>query len=142
MKLLIQHGQTTFEMQAQTEELVQEIMARLETICGVLVRQQKLILKGKVLDSRATLSEAAIKKDGTKIMLIASAGGGPTQVPVCGSSGFQAHVQNGGLLVNPASMFHVHAWLLAGPACRQRGCQAESSCCQGARPGHAGIQVP
>ena len=82
MKLLIQHGQNTFQIQAETDELVGDLMARLETVhqCGVLARHQKLILKGKVLDSRATLSEANIRKDGAKIMLIASAGGGPTQV--------------------------------------------------------------
>ena len=80
MRLFVQHGQTTFEMQAQTEELIEDLMARLETVSGVLARQQKLILKGKVLDSRATLSEANVTKDGAKIMLIASASGGPTQV--------------------------------------------------------------
>ena len=80
MKILVQHGQTNIELQVVSEDLVEDVMRQVEAASGVLARQQKLIHRGKVLDSRATLLEANIK-DGAKIMLLSSMGGGSsTQV--------------------------------------------------------------
>ena len=78
VKLLIQNGRETVEMQARSDELIFGIKTRLEGLSGVLARQQKLIHKGKVLLSGATVQECKLK-DGAKIMLMASSGGGSTQ---------------------------------------------------------------
>ena len=77
-RLLIQHGRETIDLQAAPEETIADVMKKVETLSGVLARQQKLIHRGKLLPSSATVQECHLKS-GAKVMLMSSSGGGSTQ---------------------------------------------------------------
>ncbi|KAK9807010.1 hypothetical protein WJX72_010701 [[Myrmecia] bisecta] len=73
MKLVVKHGKETCELDCGAEAKVEDVMAQLETLTGVITRKQKLIFQGKVLLPSQTL-EAAKLKEGSKLMLMAGTG--------------------------------------------------------------------
>jgi hypothetical protein len=134
VRLLVQHGRETVEVQADPADKISDVMKKVESLSGVLARQQKLIYKGKTLPSTATIQECSLQ-NGAKIMMMSSAGGGSTQA---GSHGTRPHH----ILFHRRCQHHLMSWkaltesprlMLAGHAGSQGGGRAQSSDGQGAR---------
>ena len=77
LKLTIKHGKASYDISADGSSLVSDLMQQIERLTGVLIREQKLVCQGKVLNSAASL-EASKVRSGAKLMLLA--GGSQTQV--------------------------------------------------------------
>ena len=80
MKLHVTHGRTVHELVVEPSTTLQDVRAQLQDLTGALPRTQKLICKGRVLESGDLTVEAAKLKDGAKLMLLCGAPG--TQTPV------------------------------------------------------------
>lgn len=82
MKLHVTHGRTVHELVVEPSTTLQNVRAQLQDLTGALARTQKLICKGRVLDSGDLTVEAIKLKDGAKLMLLCGAPGTQTQVRI------------------------------------------------------------
>lgn len=67
----VTYGKSKINLDVREGQLVEELQKCLQEQTGVIMRKQKLIFKGRVLESSQRLDEAKIK-DGSKILLISS----------------------------------------------------------------------
>ena len=80
MKLHVTHGRTVHELVVEPGTTLQDVRAQLQDLTGALARTQKLICRGRVLESGEHTVEAAKLRDGAKLMLLCGAPGTQTQV--------------------------------------------------------------
>lgn len=71
--LVVQFGKESHGLELGADAVVEDVQQMMEERVGVIARNQKLIYKGKVLQSRKSLVECGVKKGG-KILLLASVG--------------------------------------------------------------------
>jgi Ubiquitin family len=96
MKLKIQLGSSVHDIEIAESAKGIDLKEEIENSLRVLVRTQKLIFKGKVVNDKEILSERSIK-DGSKVLLLATASGQvilfdhSIQVPIRRTSHFLHH---------------------------------------------------
>lgn len=74
MKLKVQHGGRSAEVDVTDQATGIDLKQAIENSLGVLVRNQKLIFKGKIIHDAEGLSARNIK-EGCRLMLLSTAGG-------------------------------------------------------------------
>lgn len=71
--VVIQFGKDSHKLELGADAGVEDVQRMMEEKLGIIARRQKLIYKGKVLQSGKSLVECGVKK-GAKIMLLSSVG--------------------------------------------------------------------
>ena len=76
LRLAVRYGKDTLELDLPATATVAQLQAELEERTGLFVRKQKLMAAGKVVSGRGAVPLAAAGvKPGTKLLLLAGAGG-------------------------------------------------------------------
>jgi hypothetical protein len=85
LTLLVKAGPTEHRVSLPAGSSVADLKAALEPLAGLLRRQQKLILKGKVLEDSQSLSSCKLAS-GAKLMLLAAQGAVPPSRPAAAAT--------------------------------------------------------